>query len=258
MILQQYSLPLSGIRQKTRIVQISDVHFSGMTSHAHNCAVSKEIREKVESLSPDVIAVTGDVVSRNPGESGISDAVDLLCSLQDNCPVLFVPGNHEMDLSEKNREMLFQGLAQQKVQLLLNRTEECCQIAFTGVILPQTMYKNENGGFRHLEKCTLNTLQDRVGLCLRRPSVLLAHNPMGLPAYAQWGADLVLSGHVHGGMIRVPGIGGILSPERKFFPKYTKGIYTMGNTKMLVCAGIGKLRIGNPAELVCLDLLPEG
>ena len=79
--------------------------------------------------------------------------------------------------------------------------------------------------------------------------MLLAHNPLFAEAYSQWGADMTFSGHVHGGAVRIFGKG-VLSPERKFFPKYTKGVYTVGNMKLLVTSGIGKLRLFNPAEMV--------
>ena len=72
-------------------------------------------------------------------------------------------------------------------------------------------------------------------------TVLLAHNPLLLDSYTGWGADLVLCGHVHGGLVRLPFLGGVLSPERRFFPKYDKGLYEKDGTKMYVSGGIGKL-----------------
>jgi len=73
-------------------------------------------------------------------------------------------------------------------------------------------------------------------------------------AYERWGADIVFSGHVHGGVIRLPIIGGLLSPERRFFPKYTKGLYRLGKTVMAVTAGLGKFRINDPSEIMLLTL----
>lgn len=88
--------------------------------------------------------------------------------------------------------------------------------------------------------------------------LLLAHHPNYLPAYADWGADAVLSGHIHGGAVRIPGIGGTLSPNFTFFPRYTKGRYAEGGCDMIVSAGLGahtfKLRLNNPPDLVILKL----
>ena len=61
--------------------------------------------------------------------------------------------------------------------------------------------------------------------------LLLAHNPLFFSAYRRWGANLTLSGHVHGGMVRLPGVGGLLSPERRFFPQYDGGLY--GNLSLI-------------------------
>ena len=89
--------------------------------------------------------------------------------------------------------------------------------------------------------------------------LLLAHHPNYLDSYAGWGADAVLSGHIHGGAVRLPGIGGLLSPNFTFFPRYSKGRYTKGTCDMIVSAGLGthsfKLRLNNPPDLVILKLV---
>ena len=90
--------------------------------------------------------------------------------------------------------------------------------------------------------------------------ILLAHNPDYFPEYAGWGADLVLSGHVHGGMMRLPLIGGVVSPAFKFFPKYDGGMFRIGKSVMILSRGLGMhtipVRIFNPGELVYLKLCP--
>ena len=90
-------------------------------------------------------------------------------------------------------------------------------------------------------------------------TILLAHHPSYFKAYARWGADLTLSGHLHGGMVRLPLLGGVVSPGWTLFPKYDHGLYTMGSKKMIVSAGLAshtiKLRLNNPPELVVIDFL---
>lgn len=237
-----------------RIVQVSDVHFSVHTSHEKNAAVIRHISEKLQELRPDVIAVTGDLVSRNPDEKSIADAAECARLLCRNAKVFYTFGNHETDCPAAMQQRITETMEQAGAVVLNNRIVPYQDVDFAGYLLPQTCYKNERGGYFGLAKCRCDEIEQAIGMRSQRPTILLAHNPMGLPAYAQWGADLVLSGHVHGGIVRMPILGGILSPERKFFPKYTKGRYEMGNTSMLVSAGIGKLRIGNPPELVCADL----
>ena len=64
-------------------------------------------------------------------------------------------------------------------------------------------------------------------------------------------------GHVHGGAIRLPFIGGVLSPERTLFPKYSAGVYQIGKMKMIVSRGLGRLRLLNRPEIVVVDLMPQ-
>jgi hypothetical protein len=89
--------------------------------------------------------------------------------------------------------------------------------------------------------------------------LLLAHHPCYFDAYAGWGADLTLSGHLHGGIVRLPFFGGVVSPQIRLFPRYDKGMYTMDGKKMIVSAGLGshtiKLRINNPPELIIIDFV---
>ena len=70
-------------------------------------------------------------------------------------------------------------------------------------------------------------------------NILLTHNPLYADTYSSWGADLTLSGHIHGGIIRIPFVGGLLSPERKFFPKYDGGMYQVGDKLLIVNRGLG-------------------
>ena len=90
-------------------------------------------------------------------------------------------------------------------------------------------------------------------------NILLAHNPLFIEEYSDWGADLVLSGHMHGGIIRIPIIGvGIASPEGNYFPKYDAGEFKVGNTTMIVNRGIGAssggLRVFNKPEISVITL----
>ncbi len=237
-----------------RIAQVSDVHFSRMTGHEKNQRLTAELCESMRFLRPDVIAVTGDLVSRSMGPETIVDAVSCLRELRKFAPVLYTYGNHETDLAPEKLKKLAKAAQSADITLLNNRSVSFGGANFSGFVLPQECYQNRYGGYTDLRQCTANDLFAALGVREKTATILLAHSPMGLPAYAQWGADLVLAGHVHGGIVRMPVLGGILSPERKFFPEYTKGQYRLMQTEMIVSAGIGKLRVGNPAEVVCIDL----
>ena len=95
-----------------------------------------------------------------------------------------------------------------------------------------------------------------------RYTVLLAHNPDYFKKYSKWGADLTLSGHLHGGLVRFPLLGGMASPGVRFFPKYSGGVYRKNIRHLIVSRGLGThtipLRLFDPGELVVIDFEPSG
>ena len=253
---------LNGVSSPFRILHISDVHFSLWTSHEQNQQLISDILRKTDFYSvsckfPKIIAVTGDLVSRDLNSCSIPDAVNLLVRLKQIAPVVYSLGNHEKDLPAPILEDMLKQCRKAGILVLDNSSVVLYDMTFTGLTLPQEVYKNSNGNYFFLEKITPEMIASCVGICSAVPCILLAHSPIGFDAYAKWGADLVLSGHVHGGIVRIPFVGGILSPERKFFPRYTKGIYYSGASVMNVSAGIGKFRVNNPSEFVCIDVIPK-
>ena len=90
--------------------------------------------------------------------------------------------------------------------------------------------------------------------------ILLAHNPAYASAYAAWGADVAFCGHNHGGLIRIPGLGSLISPQFTWFPKYDAGMFQLGNTAIVVSRGLGThtfhIRIFNRAELLSVKFVP--
>lgn len=94
-----------------------------------------------------------------------------------------------------------------------------------------------------------------------RFQILMAHSPMFFDAYAQWGADLTLAGHFHGGTIRIPGLGGLMTPQYQFFLPYCAGDFEKNEHRMIVGRGLGthsvNIRLGNRPQLMAVRLLPE-
>ena len=101
-------------------------------------------------------------------------------------------------------------------------------------------------------------MQEKLGECGSGYNIVIAHNPDYFDDYVEYNADLVLSGHIHGGIIAIPGIGGVISPQLRLFPKYDSGMFTRGNTTMIVSRGIGwhsiPIRIFNKAEIVSVTI----
>lgn len=237
-------------QEPIKIVQISDIHKRKYSNDWDRIVM------RVQELYPDMIFITGDLVSRT--ETSLISAEVLLKKLCGICPVYCSKGNHELDLSadmmEKYRKMMKNAGA-----VFLENDSTVCEkdgrkINIYGADLKKSVYKNENGGYAALDRITSDELTQSLGDAKKGFNILLAHNPFFFEEYAKWGADLTFSGHVHGGAVYVPFIGGILSPERKFFPKYTKGLYKNNGKYMLVSTGIGKLRVFNPPEILYAEL----
>ena len=127
------------------------------------------------------------------------------------------------------------------------------RIRISGLEIPLSAY--EKLGKR---KLSVRQIEDRIGRSDPSYQILLAHNPAYVQQYEAWGADLVLSGHVHGGLVGLPWIGGVISPDFRLFPAYSAGIYRDPKTDVVVSRGLGvhsvPIRFMNPAELVVLEL----
>ena len=89
-------------------------------------------------------------------------------------------------------------------------------------------------------------------------NILIAHNPDYFKEYSKWGADIVISGHNHGGLVNLPILGGVISPRLRIFPKYDSGLYYENDSVLVLSSGIGahtlKIRVNNKPELIILKL----
>ncbi|MCR5121341.1 MAG: metallophosphoesterase [Ruminococcus sp.] len=236
-----------------RIVHLSDLHSK---CYGENDA---ELVRVCAALKPDMIAFTGDLFSRSSDMEKILSRLPLMKALGKLAPVYYIWGNHEADIKDKAllmndrlRELGITVLMNDKARIVRGNA----QIEIAGLALPSRFYRSPDGSYRKLPDVTEKIIEHLLGKNDRRSfSLLLAHNPLPFPSYAEWGADLTLSGHIHGGMIRAFGIG-LLSPERKFFPRYTKGLYRLSKSgsQMVVSPGLGKFRLNNP-ETVMLCVL---
>lgn len=246
-----------------RIVHLSDLH--GVYFGKQN----SDLLRTILAQSPDVVAATGDMLDRRRGHG--TGFVDLARLLTPHVPVYSIRGNHEQCMAVSAAERLAltqyeQELQQAGVHLLRDSTavipRDGAEILLCGLTLPVFCYKPHAARAPHA--CLPPEMVAKyIGVVdENRCSILLAHSPLFFSSYATWGADLVLSGHVHGGLIRLPGIGGLLSPYHRFFPKYDAGLYWRQDTPMVVSRGLGdspfRLRINNPPEVVVVTLRGDG
>ena len=237
-----------------KILQLSDLHNYSFGKN------NKKILKIIEKQSPDIIVFTGDMVNTN--SKNYNNFYNLAKNLAKNYPTYYIMGNHELKLSGKEQLQMILKLKSLGINVLNNSEAAIAQggelIYLHGLHQPVLTYKNN---FKNNDYYDFTLAQMTQLLHSPNPNyfnVLLAHSPFDFEIFANWGADLVLSGHVHGGLIRAPFIGGILSPERALFPKYSAGEYNIGDSKMLVSRGLGNgtinLRILNNPEICVIEL----
>lgn len=222
-----------------RIVQISDLH------NAEFGKENKKLLETIRSCSPDIIVITGDLVDSN--HTNVERAVAFVKEAVKIAPVYYVTGNHEYWLDPSENEQMMQGILAAGAYDLDDEAV-CIEKGDSSFMLIGL-------DDQHLSDETLkNLLQEQKN----ELSIVLAHEPQYLQNYANAGADLVLTGHAHGGQIRLPFVGGIVAPDQGFLPEYTSGKYNRTDTEMIVSRGLGNsiipVRLFNYPEVVCVEL----
>ncbi len=238
-----------------KILQLSDLH-SACFGHEN----ARLIR-KINEADPDMIVMTGDMISRSDFHYDVFFRLAQTIGAQ--YPCYYVVGNHELDMERSELKAFLERLASMKIRVLKNEKAEITKdrqsICLYGLWLPLKHYREAKKKTGRTVPFTDRNMKRIMGSC--DPStfgILLAHNPFCFWVYARWGADLTLSGHVHGGMLRLPFLGGLLSPERKFLPEYSSGIYEVKNKRLLVSRGLGSglfgARLLNRPEIVVITL----
>ena len=239
-----------------KIVQLSDFHSNGYKN------TTDIIINKIENINPDIVVMTGDMVGWKIGN--IEELEKLISSLSINYPIYYINGNHEQLLEIINLKEYNEFLNKIKnlgVTYIKNNFVEIFRdgesINLYEIDIPLVdstgLYVKED----ELDNDYINNKLPNIKS--NKFNILLAHNPLFIDEYSSWGADLVLSGHMHGGIIRIPIIDvGVLSPEKKFFPKYDAGEFKVGDTTMIINRGIGtssmNLRVFNKPEISVITL----
>ena len=241
-----YNIKSKKIDKNLKIVFLSDLH---------NRDISYKLKRIIEDLNPDLVIYGGDMV--NESILKIDNFIKLDSLIKAN--KYYIYGNHECKMTEEDYKKYDEKINKLKLKELNNKVEKLSKnINLVGFV-------SEYEKYQRFGKLTLDKkyIESKIGvLDNNKFNILVAHNPLEFDSYVSTNADLVLSGHVHGGEIKLPLIGPLFSPDYTFFPKYSEGMYEKKNTKMIVSRGLGfserlPIRILNPAEVVVINLMKE-
>ena len=251
----RYRIGSPKLLSPVRILLLGDLH---MTEHGpRNAGLLDAVREE----SPDLVLCTGDMI--NCSEPERSDvASDLFRELAAAAPVCAVNGNHETKVKMQDREaydVYMKKLRGSRVNVLNNRSMRVRvngnAIDVTGLELPRSCYRKFR---RHALRA--DVIRKKIGVPHEGVfTVLLAHNPYFAETYFEWGADLTLSGHNHGGVMRI-GRQSLLSPYGYPLPRYGYGHFEKDGRHLVITSGLGEhtipFRIMNPMEAVLVEASP--
>ncbi|WP_315115262.1 metallophosphoesterase [uncultured Clostridium sp.] len=246
-----------------KIVQLSDLHSKEFGKNNNN------LIRKIKKLNPDIVVTTGDMHNSKNDDGEVF--YNLAKDLSKDYKIYYIVGNHEQvskitrKESEGNKDNNYLGKLKELGVIVLDNDKAEIErkgkkINLYGLEIPLRFYKSKDtatySGDKPYEK---SNVEKAIGKSSKENfNILLAHNPIYFPVYSDWGADLTLSGHTHGGIIRIPFKGGLLSPERTFFPEYDGGEFELNGSKIIVNRGLGndtiKLRIFNRPEISVITL----
>ena len=254
-----YSVPMDGIDNPFRIVIVADTH--GKVFGNEN----KPLFQKISDQKPDIIVLLGDLFPSEFEESDKYDVISFTKRMQDIAPVFFVMGNHEWDYTTVYGDDWI-NLIRNTGAIVLE--EECMDFSLKGNTI--RFGSSVGHGFlfgRSIEEfiaspefSTLSTLETSP-----YPSILLAHMPDTIAledAPQWWHIDLALCAHTHGGVIRIPGKGGIYVPLQGWWPPYDHGEYKLNDQmRMIITSGLSGYghipRIFNLPEICVVDIIPS-
>ena len=255
---REYTIHSDKVRKPLTFVFVSDLHAKVYPPD------NRKVLQTIDRLHPDAVLIGGDLIVSRKATSRSDDwltAADRFTQrLGKRYPVFYVNGNHEQRLEEsfpQIYEKIQDMLARNHIMHLQNTCTDFKGIRIWGYD-PQEATYSKIFSYHLSEQEVQNALGKSSPLQF---NLLLTHNPKYFDAYAQWGADLAVCGHVHGGLLRLFGRG-FIGPDLHLFPRYSGGLYRLKKAHMVVSCGLGAhtlpIRIFNPGEISMIRLLPEG
>lgn len=254
-----YEIGSEKIRDGERtFVFLSDLH--------DNCfgENQKELMDAIETVRPDAVLIGGDmmVTDRKKDEVDTEKSLRLIRLLAAEYPVYYGFGNHESRMEWSGNQ--FKDTYEKYCEELRRVGVHLCidgesfpidsDIAVSGLVIPKSCYRKMSP-----EYLDVSQIRQRAGKAdEKRYQILLAHTPVMFEQYRAWGADLTLSGHFHGGTIRIPFLGGLMTPQFQFFYPYCAGMFEEDGRTLIVSRGMGthsiNIRLNNRSQLIVMKL----
>ena len=239
-----------------RIVLISDLH-----EHRFGGG-NEKLAEKIREQSPDLIIIDGDMI--NSDSENADTAVEVVRGLNGIAPVYYSLGNHEYDYMAAGHGELPEELEAAGAEVL-NYKNIDIEIKGNRIRL--------GGLYEYGFETSMQSEEVNAGVTeyleqyadTDRYLIMCAHRPESFYPWDtadQWGIDLVLSGHLHGGQVIIPGVGGLYNPLDGFFAEFDYGQYKLGDSDMIITRGLGSNmkmlpRFNNPPEIAVVDVEGE-
>lgn len=248
LILRTYTVASPKLTAEVRLAVVTDFHSSDN---------AEEVAAMVASCAPDAVLLVGDLFDDDTANRPTERTLSLMRQLSAQYPCYYVSGNHEAWTGEM--DALYQQTEEAGVTVLRMSsgvlTVRGQRIALCGIPDP---YEMVFSGAPDTEEQIRQAMENVDSADF---TVLLAHRPELLAKYAQFPLDLVVSGHAHGGQVRIPGVlNGLYAPNQGWFPKLAGGAYTQDGTTLIVSRGLAVRtrlpRIFNRPEVVLVRCLP--
>lgn len=257
-VVKRYELNSTKIKSPYHFVVLSDLHDKAF---GHQ---NKKLLAAIDKIKPEAVYIAGDMITALPGRQ-FDDTIAFLKSLSEKYPVYYGSGNHEYRMrintekygnmsSEYEEKIRNMGIVRLYTGSTVSHRKD---VKVYGLEIDRMYYRKWK-----MPKMPVDYTLQKIGKAEQDCfTILLAHNPEFFDNYAKSGVDLVLSGHVHGGVAKIPFFGGVISPKFRLFPKYDGGLFVKNKTTMILSRGLGchtiPVRFLNPGELIEVFVSPE-
>lgn len=256
LIVRNYSIELDAVETPIKIVVIADLHDHIFEDNNRNLA------EKIKEQSPDLIIMAGDMLNADSKDASVPET--LIQLLADTAPIYYAMGNQEESYVAAGHSELSSVLTDAGAKVLDNAyvdVEICGNLLRVGGMYDYAFGLDGNNTASKAPEEIRKFLENFQNI--NRAKVMISHRPDSFifgDASSYWDIDLVVSGHVHGGQVVIPFLGGLYGMDQGWFPEYVHGTYIKDRLQLFLTSGLGSAdevlpRFNNRPEIAVLTLV---